>query len=231
MRIAPNEVSFSSPDAAIELFKTGKGFHKTDFYGVFPPPENPDIFTETRESVHGIKKRYAATPYSLASMQQSTPRIEATEKLLLSKLDEFTSGNRVCDLGDWLHFFAFDVSRSMRALVIDSKKVASASTRTTAYFSNRCWEKWLSLRVSDSLKPVLTWTRPSRPSTIRSGTMGLLARSHGSTTSSDETRCGISFPSWPPKTLLSLGQPWVSLTNATTLVKARKSSTRISSTA
>ncbi|KIX08598.1 uncharacterized protein Z518_03254 [Rhinocladiella mackenziei CBS 650.93] len=109
VRIAPNEVSFSSPDAAIELFKTGKGFHKTDFYGVFPPPENPDIFTETREAVHGVKKRYATTPYSLASMQQSTPRIEETERLLMSKLDEFADGSKICDLGDWLHFFAFDV--------------------------------------------------------------------------------------------------------------------------
>ena len=109
VRIAPNEVSFASPDAAIELFKTGKGFHKTDFYGVFPPPENPDIFTETREAVHGVKKRYAATPYSLASMMQSTSRIEETERLLMLKLDNFANGNRVCDLGEWLHFFAFDV--------------------------------------------------------------------------------------------------------------------------
>jgi len=105
VRIAPNELSFSSPDAALELFKTGKGFHKTDFYGVFPPPENPDIFTETREAVHGVKKRYASTPYSLASMQQSTPRIEETERLLLSKMDRFADGNQICDLGEWLHFF------------------------------------------------------------------------------------------------------------------------------
>jgi hypothetical protein len=109
VRIAPNEVSFAAPEAALELFKTGKGFHKTDFYGVFPPPENPDIFTETRESVHGVKKRYAATPYSPASMQQSTPRIEETERLLISRLDEFADGKKTCDLGDYLHFFAFDV--------------------------------------------------------------------------------------------------------------------------
>ena len=113
VRTAPNEVSFSSPEAALELFKTGKGFHKTDFYGVFPPPENPDIFTETRESVHAVKKRYAATPYSLASMQQSTDRIEATERVLTSKLDDFAGNNRVCDLGQWLHFYAFDVRISL----------------------------------------------------------------------------------------------------------------------
>ncbi|KAJ9644915.1 hypothetical protein H2204_001377 [Knufia peltigerae] len=109
VRTGPNEVSLSSPEAALDLFKTGKGFHKTDFYGVFPPPENPDIFTETRESVHGVKKRYAATPYSLASMQQCTDRIEGTEQLLISQLDKFTEDHKVCDLGDWLHFFAFDV--------------------------------------------------------------------------------------------------------------------------
>lgn len=109
VRIAPNEVSFSSPDAALAVFQVGKGFHKTDFYGVFPPPENPDIFTETRESVHGVKKRYAATPYSMATMQQSTSRIEQTEKLLIRKLDQFADGYQVADLGDYLHFFAFDV--------------------------------------------------------------------------------------------------------------------------
>jgi cytochrome P450 len=109
VRIAPNELSFSSPEAALAVFQVGKGFHKTDFYGVFPPPENPDIFTETRESVHGIKKRYAATPYSMATMQQSTDRIEETEQLLIRKLDQFADGYQVADLGDYLHFFAFDV--------------------------------------------------------------------------------------------------------------------------
>ncbi len=87
----------------------GKGFHKTDFYGVFPPPENPDIFTEKREHVHGIKKRYATTPYSMATMQQSTSRIEETERLLIAKMDKFADGRQECDLGEWLHFFAFDV--------------------------------------------------------------------------------------------------------------------------
>lgn len=109
--MTPNQVALSSPHAALDLFKTGRGFHKTDFYSVFPPPENPDIFTEIREHVHGVKKRYAATPYSMASMQQNaTSTIEAAEKVLMSKLDKFAAEGKVCDLGDWLHFYAFDVS-------------------------------------------------------------------------------------------------------------------------
>ncbi|KAI7141201.1 hypothetical protein KC343_g14090, partial [Hortaea werneckii] len=67
VRIAPNELSISSPLAAREVLAAGKGFHKTDFYAVFPPPENPDIFTETRESVHAVKKRYASHAYSMSA--------------------------------------------------------------------------------------------------------------------------------------------------------------------
>lgn len=110
VRIAPNELSFSSPHAAKEVLAAGKGFSKTDFYGVFPPPENPDIFTETREAVHAVKKRYASNPYSMASMQGLSSYIEDTEKLLMKKLDErCQTQDQKCDLGDWLHYFAFDV--------------------------------------------------------------------------------------------------------------------------
>lgn len=109
VRIAPDELSLSSCAAARDLFTVGKGFHKTDFYGVFPPPENPDIFTETREDVHAVKKRYAVTPYSMASMQALHAWIEDTQRLLLSKLDGLAESDGKCDLGDWLHWFAFDV--------------------------------------------------------------------------------------------------------------------------
>lgn len=108
MRVAPNEVSFASPKAALELFKTGKGFHKTDFYWVFPPPENPDIFTEIREEVHAAKKRYVTKPYSIVSLLGHVSRIQDTEQLLMRQLDTFVDKS-VCDLGEWLHFFAFDV--------------------------------------------------------------------------------------------------------------------------
>ena len=110
VRIAPNELSFASPNAAREVLAAGKGFHKTDFYGVFPPPENPDIFTETREDVHAVKKRYASNPYSMATMHQMAGYIEDTERLLMKKMDGMcSSSDQYCNLGDYLHFYAFDV--------------------------------------------------------------------------------------------------------------------------
>jgi Cytochrome P450 len=110
VRIAPNELSIASPEAARTLLSAGKRFYKTPFYGVFPPPENPDIFTETREEVHAQKKRVANVPYSMAAMQQLSPFIDDTIELLIRKIDEHIKSNAgVFDLGDYLHYFAFDV--------------------------------------------------------------------------------------------------------------------------
>ena len=111
VRVGPNELSFGSPNAARDIFAVGKGFTKTEFYNVFPPPHAPDIFTETREWKHAQMKRVAVTPYSLASMQKSVPVIEDIQRELAEVLDGYASTpGKVCDLGDLLHYFSFDVS-------------------------------------------------------------------------------------------------------------------------
>lgn len=116
VRIAPNEVSLSSPEAGRLMLSAGKHFYKTDFYGVFPPPENPDIFTEIREHVHAQKKKVANVPYSMAAMQQLSPFINDAVELLMEKLTAIADGGQAhdtrgpeVDLGAWLHYFAFDV--------------------------------------------------------------------------------------------------------------------------
>lgn len=121
VRIAPNEVSLASPEAARTLLSAGKGFYKTNFYWVFPPPENPDIFTEVREDVHAQKKKVANVPYSMAAMQQLSPFIDDSIEALMSKMDAMAEnrdgsgtktgpgGRPYMNLGNWLHWFAFDV--------------------------------------------------------------------------------------------------------------------------
>jgi hypothetical protein len=116
VRIAPNEISIASPEAARNLLSAGKRFHKTDFYGVFPPPENPDIFTEIREDVHAQKKRVANVPYSMAAMQQLSPFINDTIELFMRRIEDHRAATKngsnkspIFDLGAYLHYFAFDV--------------------------------------------------------------------------------------------------------------------------
>ena len=78
---------------------------------VFPPPHNPDIFTETREWKHAQMKRAAVTPYSLASMQKRAHLIEDVQRQLLETIDRYLApAGKICDLGQLLHYFAFDVS-------------------------------------------------------------------------------------------------------------------------
>jgi hypothetical protein len=111
VRIGFNEVSFASPDAAKQIYSAGAGFDKTDAYTVYPPPENPDIFTEADEAKHAIKRRMVSNAYSHKSILDMERFVDKTEERLFLRLDELfiESGSKECDLGSWLEFYAFDV--------------------------------------------------------------------------------------------------------------------------
>ncbi|KAI1819007.1 cytochrome P450 [Xylaria intraflava] len=124
VRTGPNEVSFASPRAARAILSAGNGFRKTDFYTVVPPPDNPGLFAEVREDVHAVKRRVAASFYSMTAMRRLSPFIDGTIDFLAARLDGFCGenpvtvsgsppgereGSPVLDLGTWLHYFAFDV--------------------------------------------------------------------------------------------------------------------------
>ncbi|OAL28580.1 hypothetical protein AYO22_02774 [Fonsecaea multimorphosa] len=105
VRVGPNELSFAAPAAAYDIFTPGNGFTKTDFYAVFPLR---DIFGEVREWKHAHMKRMAVVPYSLASVQKMGPYIEDVQKELIRKVGEYAKAAKPCDLGELLHYFAFD---------------------------------------------------------------------------------------------------------------------------
>jgi hypothetical protein len=56
----------------------------------------------------------------MGAMQQLSGFIDDTERLLIEKLDGFAcKPGATCNLGDWLHYFAFDVSiRGLRAIAL-----------------------------------------------------------------------------------------------------------------
>jgi hypothetical protein len=92
---------------------------KTDFYWVFPDPDNPDVFTEIREARHAEMKRFTVGPYSPTAMQAYVPAIDDVEKELMEKLHTFAVvDRRPCDLGDWLHWFSFDVSSTLPSYTV-----------------------------------------------------------------------------------------------------------------
>ena len=98
VHIAPNEVSFASPSAAKDILAVGKGFNKTDFHEILPPPDNADVFTEIREWKHAQMKHFAVM---LVWHGFDSPYIEDVERQLVEKVDGFAGDSQqVCGLGD-----------------------------------------------------------------------------------------------------------------------------------
>jgi hypothetical protein len=58
-------------------------------------------------------KRVAVVPYSLASVQKMSPWIEDVQKEMVRKVGQYADSSKICNLGDLLHWFAFDVSHPL----------------------------------------------------------------------------------------------------------------------
>ncbi|KAF4958664.1 hypothetical protein FGADI_2212 [Fusarium gaditjirri] len=87
------------------------GFTKTDFYTPFAPHLSPheDLFTQRDEKVHAQRRRFVNNLYSLSSILESEPHVDACTTSFKSRLDEFAARGDTFDLGLWLQMYAFDV--------------------------------------------------------------------------------------------------------------------------
>lgn len=111
MRIAPNEVSISDPEALKTIYAVNAGFTKTDFYEPFAPHISPneDHFTQRDEKMHAYRRRFVNHLYSLTSILESEKYIDSCTKTFMARLDEFVVSGATMDLGMWLQMYAFDV--------------------------------------------------------------------------------------------------------------------------
>lgn len=114
VRIGPNCISIRKPDIIPSIYGIGKGYIKSDFYSVWQNIVNGErvasmVFT-TDEAQHAAMKKPIAASYSLSTLKEFEPLIDSTTAVFLSRLDElFASSGKVCDLGTWLQWYAFDV--------------------------------------------------------------------------------------------------------------------------
>ena len=111
MRIAPNEVSISDPEALKTIYAVNSGFTKTDFYDPFASHISPneDLFTQRDEKLHAYRRRFVNNLYSLASILESEQFVDSCTSVLMKRLDEFAESGATMDLGTWLQMYAFDV--------------------------------------------------------------------------------------------------------------------------
>ena len=70
----------------------------------------PAIFTTQDDDLHKQLKTPIAQLYNLSSVIQFEPFVDEVLGLLFEQLDKrFVEQKKVCNLGDWIQFFALDV--------------------------------------------------------------------------------------------------------------------------
>lgn len=109
MRVAPNEVSVSHPDA-IKKILMGP-LHKSSFYKAMALPDyryqTPMSLTDP--ILKNERSRHLASGWKLANILQNEEAVDDTVRLFTSRLDGYAESGEAFDLGMYFSFLAFDV--------------------------------------------------------------------------------------------------------------------------
>ena len=107
VRVGPKHVSFSDSSLIPTVYGISTRFWKSEFYDMFNLDGTTTTFSERDEMKHRAKKRPVAAAYSMSTMRELEPMNDECSAILTSKLDGLVGKD--IDLGDWLHWYAFDV--------------------------------------------------------------------------------------------------------------------------
>ncbi|KAL7268166.1 hypothetical protein RUND412_009219 [Rhizina undulata] len=119
VRYGPKVVLIADGDRAVkEVYGVGKGFVKSEFYPVqqsFAKGKRVQgIFNTTDDNLHAALKRPISHAYAMSSLVDYEPLVDSTSTLFISRLTAlFASTGAVCDFGEWLQWYAFDVIGEM----------------------------------------------------------------------------------------------------------------------
>ncbi|KAJ9657594.1 hypothetical protein H2198_004240 [Neophaeococcomyces mojaviensis] len=121
VRVAPNVVSVSVSSAIPVIYGASTKFEKSDFYVLFDPKTphgfRPSVFSVRTEKAHREIKRPIAGAYSMTSLLEleglTDECISVFQRKVDQKLDASKTGAVEMDLGEWLHWYAFDVIMSI----------------------------------------------------------------------------------------------------------------------
>lgn len=107
VRIAPNEIACSNPEAIKHIYRTQGPLSKTDFYIPWGNPsisKYPDNFSGTNEKLHSERRRIVNHIYSLSNVLQSEEYIDKCSKMFIQRFGEFADSGQQVDLGEWLQW-------------------------------------------------------------------------------------------------------------------------------
>ncbi|KAL3426837.1 benzoate 4-monooxygenase cytochrome p450 [Phlyctema vagabunda] len=114
IRLGPNCVSLADPKLIKTIYDTRGEFLKTDFYSVNDVKAGnvilQNIFGTRSNTYHTSQERLMHKHYTLASLKEFEPSVDATVLQFQKRLDkEFVETGNTCKIDHWVSFFAWDV--------------------------------------------------------------------------------------------------------------------------
>ncbi|KAJ6118888.1 hypothetical protein N7471_013508 [Penicillium samsonianum] len=108
VRIGPNEVSVSHPDAVRQLLHAQ--IAKGPWYAILSLPDYRYVnqMSELDPQQHIRKQRNIASGYALSNIIKHEPHFDTVLRLLTTRLNEFCRSGQPVELDRWFTFFAFD---------------------------------------------------------------------------------------------------------------------------
>ncbi|OQV06977.1 hypothetical protein CLAIMM_11473 [Cladophialophora immunda] len=112
VRIAPDEVLCSDPEAIKTVYPSQSPPVKTNFYPPWGYPgisKYADLFSETNEQLHSQRRRIVNNVFSLSTVLSLEEYINKCSELLIRRMGEYADNQSVMDIGEWVQWYAFDV--------------------------------------------------------------------------------------------------------------------------
>ncbi|KAJ4313255.1 hypothetical protein N0V94_007028 [Neodidymelliopsis sp. IMI 364377] len=98
VRIAPNRYSIDDADAIKTILGFENKFDKATFYSAFDGEEGASLFSEKSTQVHSKMRRPIGALYTTTNLLSYEPFVEASNKLLIQRLNEKADDGSVLDL-------------------------------------------------------------------------------------------------------------------------------------
>ena len=117
VRIGPNTLSFSHPDAIQDIYGVDKHFPKAKYYYVAAATVNgrvtPSLFSSIDVAWHDNLRRAIQPAFNLTTLVQYEPFVNSTIATFIEQLDNRfankVGNDGLVDLPRWMHWYAFDV--------------------------------------------------------------------------------------------------------------------------
>ena len=118
VRIGPNALSFSHPDAVKQIYGIANKLTKSAFYPVQMQLSRgvvlQSLFGTQDQDYHMRLRRTVSSAFSMTSIMQYEPRVNETVRVFLAQTERLYANapdtpDIVCNFVLWLQFFAFDV--------------------------------------------------------------------------------------------------------------------------